>query len=546
MAYNYCLIKGAGDLASGVACLLNMAGFPVVMTEIPEPTCVRRKVSFAEAVYAGETWVENIKGVLVQGFPEAQDVMNRGEIAVIVDPEGRIGQDYPPEIFIDASMAKKNLGTGLHLGKIVIALGPGFEAGRDAHAVIETQRGPNLGKAIFSGCASPDTGIPGNVLGYTIERLLRAPADGVFREVKSIGDYVEQGEIVAYVDEHPVKAQISGTLRGLLKSGLKVHQGMKAGDIHPEKDKEVVAKVTDKAWTVGMGVLKAILALRKNKDEKRGEKLKIFSSLDQLMQRGRAGMLYTLVDGGGLKELEIGARLFIMPDGKVQGSLGIPALDRDMTKRGEQDPGNRKETTGVVAWKAPWAEAKGDIAGKVIHVLEETVAPQKKLIIFGGGHISLPLAQMAVILGYRVIVVDDREEFANKKRFPWADKTVCADFQDVLKGNMLEEEIDCATSIVIITRGHRQDKTCVRHLAGRDVKYLGMIGSRNKVKQTFTDLLAEGFPKEELEKISAPIGLDLGGQSPAEVALSILAEMVAHEYQGSGEPVKKVKGVVLP
>ncbi|HHT64404.1 MAG TPA: XdhC/CoxF family protein, partial [Clostridia bacterium] len=186
------------------------------------------------------------------------------------------------------------------------------------------------------------------------------------------------------------------------------------------------------------------------------------------------------------------------------------------------------------------------IAGKVIHVLEETVAPQKKLIIFGGGHISLPLAQMAVILGYRVIVVDDREEFANKKRFPWADKTVCADFQDVLKGNMLEEEIDCATSIVIITRGHRQDKTCVRHLAGRDVKYLGMIGSRNKVKQTFTDLLAEGFPKEELEKISAPIGLDLGGQSPAEVALSILAEMVAHEYQGSGEPVKKVKGVVLP
>ncbi|MGI6686062.1 MAG: selenium-dependent molybdenum cofactor biosynthesis protein YqeB [Bacillota bacterium] len=545
MFNNYVLIKGAGDLASGVAYILNKTGFPVVMTEIPEPTCVRRKVSFAEAVYLGKTWVEDVKGVLAGGFREAQDITKEGNVAVIVDPKGEIVKNYPPEIFIDASMAKKNLGTCLNLGKIVIALGPGFEAGRDVHAVIETQRGQDLGKPIYSGSAAPDTGVPGDVLGYTSERLLRTPAEGIFQEVKSIGDFVEAGETVAYVDGHPVQAQISGTVRGLLRSGLKVHQGMKAGDIHPEKNKAVVSAVTDKALTIGMGVLKAILTLQKiDRGKNSKEKLKIFSDLNQLMQKGCPGMLYTLVDKGELADLEIGARLLVMSDGDVRGSLGIPALDQAMRERGKEGLANKRETK-VLFWQTPWGKVKGEITGKVIKVLEEAVVPQKKLIIFGGGHISLPLAEMAVILGYQVIVVDDREEFANPNRFPCAEKTICANFRDVLEGDMLEGEINFATSIVIVTRGHRQDKTCVQYLAGRDVAYLGMIGSRNKVQQTFSALLAEGFPREQLEKISAPIGLDLGGQSPAEVALSILAEMVAKEYHATGKPVKEVKGVVL-
>ncbi|MEL7563621.1 MAG: selenium-dependent molybdenum cofactor biosynthesis protein YqeB [Dehalobacterium sp.] len=543
MSFRYVLIKGAGDLASGAACVLSKAGFPVVMTEIPEPTCVRRKVSFAEAVYQGETWVEDVKGVLVSHFSEAEEVTKRGDVALLIDPEGNTVKNFPPKIFIDASMAKKNRGTNMNLGEIVIALGPGFEGGKDVHAVIETQRGPDVGRPIFSGWAVPDTGIPGDVMGYTSERLLRAPAKGIFREVKSIGDFVDQGDIVAYVDDQPVRSQIAGTVRGLLKSGLAVYQGMKAGDIHPEKNSEVAVAVTDKAWIIGRGVLKAILSLReKNEEDKRKENLEMFSRLDRLMEQGQPGMIFTILDPGGLEEIKIGSRLFVTGDGEVYGSLGIPALDRDMAKITEESNALH-EGTGMITWKVPWFEAQA--SGKFIKILKERVVPQKKLIIFGGGHISLPLAEMAKILGYQVIVVDDREEFANLERFKGADKAICADFTDVLQGDLLSGEIDCATSIVIVTRGHLQDKTCVQYLAGRSVSYIGMIGSKNKVKQTFTTLLEEGFPREELERISAPIGLDLGGQSPAEIALSILAEIVAQEHKATGKPVKEVKGVLF-
>ena len=524
---------------------MHQAGFPVIMTEIAEPTCVRRKVSFAEAVYQGETWVEGIKGVLVSGFTEAREVVHQGHIPVIIDPEGNIAQNYPPEIFIDATMAKKNYGTNLHLGEIVLALGPGFEAGRDAHAVIETQRGPDLGKPVFSGWAAPDTGIPGEVLGYTRERLLRAPADGVFREVKSIGNYVEQGEVVAYVDDQPVLTEIAGTVRGLLKSGLHVYRGMKVGDIHPVKDPEIAHLVTDKAWVVGMGVLKAILALRSKKGaEKREEHLEIFTQLDQVMKSGQTAMLYTLVDGDGLTELEVGQRLLVRPEGEKVGSFGLPALDQAMVARGRENLTGRTET-GIITWQAPWAGCSGNLPGRMIQILEEVIAPQKKLIIFGGGHISLPLSEMASILDYRVIVVDDREEFANPKRFPRVDRTVCAEFSEVFTKGLLEDEFNSATAVVIVTRGHRQDRTCVRYLAGRKLAYLGMIGSRSKVAHTFNALLEEGFPKEELAKVYAPVGLDLGGQSPAEVALSIMAEIVAAENHATGKPMRELRGVIL-
>lgn len=543
MFFKYVLIKGAGDLASGTACLLNKAGFSIVMTEIPEPTCVRRKVSFAEAVYEGETLVEDVKGVLVKDFAAAKEVTKRGEVAVLVDPEGNLAKEYPPEIFIDGSMSKKNRGTHLGLGKIVLALGPGFEGGKDVHAVIETQRGPHLGDIIYNGFAIPDSGIPGDVLGHTSDRLLRASAAGIFREVKTFGDFVEQGDIVAYVDDHPVKSRISGTVRGLLKSGLAVYEGMKAGDIHPAKDAGVVFAVTDKAWIIGRGILKAILALgEQNAEEKRKNNLALFSRLNQFMEQSKPGLVFTVLDAGQLEELKIGTRLFVTGDREAFGSLRIPALDQELIEnRSEGMKGH--EGAEIITWALPWPETSE--AGNEITILREHVVPQKKLIIFGGGHISLPLAEMAKILGYRVIVIDDREEFANSERFKTADRVICADFIDVLKGNLIIDEIDCATSIVIVTRGHAQDKTCVQHLANHQLSYLGMIGSKNKVKQSFKALLEEGFPRAQLEKISSPIGLDLGGQSPAEIALSILAEMVAKEHQASGKPVKELKGVLF-
>jgi len=262
LSNDWVLIKGAGDLASGVAYVFKKEGYRVLMTEIERPTCVRRAVSFAEAVYEGETCVQGIRGRLVKNLDEITTVVDGGDIGVLVDPQCEIVRALRPLIYIDATMAKRNLGTKIGDAKIVIALGPGFEAGKDAHAVIETQRGPNLGKPIYSGMAAPNTGIPGNVLGYTIERVLRAPADGVFDAKLIIGDLVEKGETVAVVNGNPVQAAITGVVRGLLRTGLEVYKGMKVGDIHPERDPKVCFTITDKAMAVGYGALKAVRALQ--------------------------------------------------------------------------------------------------------------------------------------------------------------------------------------------------------------------------------------------------------------------------------------------
>jgi len=260
---NYVLIKGAGDVARGVAVTLVQAGFPVVMTELPQPTCVRRMVSFAETVYEGEITIEGIRGRRAGDFGEALQIACSGEVAVLVDPDGETLRKHPPLIYIDATMAKKNMGTSIKDAAIVIALGPGYEAGLDVHAVIETKRGSSMGKPLYKGAALPNTGIPGELKGYTVERGVRAPAEGIFTAELKIGDQVKKGDIVGYVGDQAVRAAINGTVRGLLRSGLKVDKGAKLGDIHPEIDREIVYKVTDKALAVGRGVLEAISYLQK-------------------------------------------------------------------------------------------------------------------------------------------------------------------------------------------------------------------------------------------------------------------------------------------
>ncbi|SFG47413.1 xanthine dehydrogenase accessory factor [Desulfotomaculum arcticum] len=258
----FVIIKGAGDLASGVAYVLKSEGYNVIMTEIEKPTCVRRKVSFAEAVYEGKIYVQGICGKLAKNVEEVSEILLKGDIAVIVDPCFEVRKDLSPSILIDATMAKVNLGTKRSEANIVIALGPGFEAGIDAHAVIETHRDANPGTPIFSGTATPNTGIPGSVLGYKIERLLRSPVEGTFKPKLEIGDYVEKGDTVATVNGLPVKALIGGVVRGLIKSGLPVYKNMKVGDIHPEKNKNVCYVITDKALAVGKGVLSALQILK--------------------------------------------------------------------------------------------------------------------------------------------------------------------------------------------------------------------------------------------------------------------------------------------
>ncbi|WP_315068695.1 selenium-dependent molybdenum cofactor biosynthesis protein YqeB [uncultured Clostridium sp.] len=256
------LIRGAGDLATGVAHRLKKCGFDIVMTEIAKPTTVRRTVAFSQAVYDKEVEVEGIKAILAQDKDEIYEVIGKGNIAVIVDENAEIMKEIKPEVVIDAIIGKINLGTYIDDAKTVIALGPGFEAGVDCHCVVETQRGHYLGKAIYNGSAIPNTGVPGNIGGYTKERIIRAESDGKIMPVAKIGDYVEKGDVVAYVNETPIFAQLNGIVRGMLQEGIEVHKGMKSGDIDPRCERNHCFTISDKARSIAGGVLEAILYLR--------------------------------------------------------------------------------------------------------------------------------------------------------------------------------------------------------------------------------------------------------------------------------------------
>ncbi|MEW5784592.1 MAG: selenium-dependent molybdenum cofactor biosynthesis protein YqeB [Bacillota bacterium] len=252
------IIKGAGDLASGVAHRLWWAGFDVIMTELAQPLVVRREAAFAAAVFRGECTVEGITARLCLPDQVARVLAGR-EIPVVVDPDGELVRHLNPKILIDAVMAKRNTGSGITDAALVIGLGPGFVAGLDVHAVIETSRGHNLGRVFYRGAAEADSGIPGEVGGAGRERLLRAPAGGTFKPVKEIGAVVHKGDTVAYVDRIPVTAGVDGLLRGLLFPGLIVQAGMKVGDIDPRGSAVDYRTVSDKARSIGGGVLEAIL-----------------------------------------------------------------------------------------------------------------------------------------------------------------------------------------------------------------------------------------------------------------------------------------------
>lgn len=253
-------IRGAGDLATGIALRLYRSGFDIVMSDIAVPTTVRRTVAFSPAVYTGETSVEGITGKLCENISMIDTVMESGCIPIVVDPSGEIMKEYKPDVIVDAIIAKTNIGTKITDADIVIGVGPGFEAGVDCHAVVETKRGHNLGRVLWSGSAYPNTGVPGNIGGYTVERIIRATADGVFRAKVNIGDYVKAGDLLAYCDETPVYANIDGIVRGLLQDGVKVKTGMKSGDVDPRAEKEYCFTVSDKASAIGGGVLEAILS----------------------------------------------------------------------------------------------------------------------------------------------------------------------------------------------------------------------------------------------------------------------------------------------
>ena len=261
------VVKGGGDLASGAAYRLKRSGFALIMTELPAPLLVRRTVCYGEAVYNGEVTVEGLVARRVNTCAEAQALATSEIIPVLVDPQASIVATLRPEVVVDAIMAKVNTGTTIDDAPLVVALGPGFTAGQDCHAVIETNRGHWLGRVIYAGCgpavngqAEPDTLTPGLIESRAADRVLRAPTAGQVTPHARIGDQIAVGQLIATVNGHEIRAAFSGVLRGLVHSDVQVTLGMKIGDLDPRGEVSHCFTISDKSLAVGGGVLEAILA----------------------------------------------------------------------------------------------------------------------------------------------------------------------------------------------------------------------------------------------------------------------------------------------
>lgn len=252
------LVRGGGELASAAARLLFLAGHPVLVAEREQPLAVRRLVCFAEAVRNGRVSVEGVAARRVNGDALRALLQAREAVAVAVDPEGALIRELRPTVVVDGRMAKRNLGTTRDDAALVVGLGPGLVAGSDVHAVVETQRGPDLGRVIWSGAAEADSGIPAPVAGETEERVLRAPCDGVFQGRASIGALVAAGSVVGAVAGRPVAAGVAGLLRGLVADGVPLAAGTKLGDVDPRGARVDPARLSDKARAVAAGVLEAV------------------------------------------------------------------------------------------------------------------------------------------------------------------------------------------------------------------------------------------------------------------------------------------------
>ena len=258
-------VRGAGDIGSGVIHTLIRCGFKVLALETARPTAIRTTVAFSTAVYSGAQTIEEVTGRFAETVQQAEDIMKKGEAAVMIDPSASLVKAFKPHAVIDAVLAKKNLGTHCSMAPIVIGLGPGFYAGRDVHAVIETNRGHDLGRIILNGPGERDTGVPGNISGRSGERILRSPGEGGFVPVLSIGSRVSAGDVVAEVSGIPITAPFAGVIRGLLPEGIPVTQGFKVGDVDPRDDSRYCYTSSDKSRAVGRAVLEAILVLSMGK-----------------------------------------------------------------------------------------------------------------------------------------------------------------------------------------------------------------------------------------------------------------------------------------
>ena len=261
---NLIIVRGGGDIATGTIYKLYQSRFPVLVLEIANPSCIRRTISFCEAIFDKEVEVEGVKAKCAGSLEEAFLIYEEGKIPVMIDEQGEIIQELCPPVVVDAILAKKNLGTKITDASVVIGVGPGFCAGKDVDAVVETQRGHNLGRVIYEGEAAPNTGVPGMIAGYAKERVIHAPATGKLHILKQIGEIVQAGDTIADIEGTPVKTVIEGVLRGMIRDGYPVKKGLKIADVDPRiKEQANCYHISDKARCVAGGVLEAILHLSK-------------------------------------------------------------------------------------------------------------------------------------------------------------------------------------------------------------------------------------------------------------------------------------------
>lgn len=261
------IVRGGGDLATGTIYKLYKSGFSVLVLEIAKPSAIRRNVAFSEAVYQGTQQVEDVTCILAKSLDEAKTLLKEGKLVILVDPEGLSIKELKPFAVVDGILAKKNLGTNKDMAPVTVALGPGFIAGKDVDAVIETKRGHNLGRILLHGSAAPNTGVPGIINGYGKERVIHSPADGILKNIAKITDTVSKDETIAIVETKngpvPVKASLDGLLRGLIRDGYPVTKGFKIADIDPRAEEyNNCFTISDKARCIAGGVLEAVLFLR--------------------------------------------------------------------------------------------------------------------------------------------------------------------------------------------------------------------------------------------------------------------------------------------
>ena len=265
------IVRGGGDLATGTIYKLKKSGFPVLILEVKNPSAIRRNVAFSEAIYQGQQTVEDMTCFRADSLQQAENFLQEDKLTILVDPKGEAIAKLKPVAVVDAIIAKRNLGTAKTMAPVTVALGPGFVAGEDVDAVVETKRGHNLGRVIWSGSAAPNTGVPGLIGGFGKERVMHSPAQGILKNVKKITDTVTKGEVIAVIetgsDMVPVEASLDGILRGLIRDGYPVTKGFKIADIDPRSEEyENCFTISDKARCIAGGVLEAILQLKKEKN----------------------------------------------------------------------------------------------------------------------------------------------------------------------------------------------------------------------------------------------------------------------------------------